>query len=156
MVQRHSPAVRYPLRRSRVLGCCWAGLLLLSGAVLLAWGCWGAGEGSARWLRWGVALLLWWVCMALGWQALRRQPLGGLYWNGAAWAWERADQTLILQTPVVVLDQQWLLVLILRDAQQQPQRFVLQRDWAPSAWADVRRAVYSSAHPSHAAFQQTP
>lgn len=148
MVQRHSPAVRYPLQRSRLLRWLWAWLALCSGTVLLAWFFSGAGYGQARWLRFGGAVLLWLLCTAGGWYALQRSPMGRLHWSGRAWTLEGAGPPLALQgAPLVVLDMQWLLVLTFRDVQQQPQHLVLQRDWAPQAWADVRRAVYSSAHP---------
>ena len=148
MPQRHSRPVGYPLLRSRQLGWWLQGMLVVSGCALLAWGCWGAGHGAALWLRLGLAACLWLVCACCSRYVLRHQPEGTLHWSGTAWAWIGAEtQVLPLQgEPLVVLDMQWLLVLTFVDAEQRAQRFVLQRDWAPQIWADLRRAVYSSAH----------
>lgn len=123
-------------------------MVAVSGSALLAWGCWGAGHGSALGLRLGLALGLWLVCLGCSRYALLRQPQGTLHWSGMAWTWMGLQgQTWPLQgVPLVVLDMQWLLVLTFVDAEQRTQRFVLQRDWAPPAWTDLRRAVYSSAH----------
>lgn len=158
VLQRQSPPVRYPLQRSRLLGGVFIGLALSSAAVLLAWGALGAGEGVERGLRVGLALAVWLVCTGGAGCAWQQQPLGVLYWSGLVWVWEYHGQTRALQgPPVVVLDMQAVLVLTFRDVQQRPWRVVLQRDWAPPAWMDLRRAVYSSAHlPPDASSPQAP
>lgn len=131
-------------------------MVAVSGCALLAWGYWGAGHGSALWLRLGLALGLWLVCAGCSGYALHRQPQGAVQWSGRAWTWMGLEgQTRPLQgVPLVVLDMQWLLVLTFVDAEQRTQRFVLQRDWAPQIWADLRRAVYSSAHSPQDAARQ--
>lgn len=145
---RHSPAVTYPLRRSRLVHGLWLLLMVSSAMVLLLWSWLGAGDGQAWWVRIGAAALVWLLCAGLGWTALQRQPLGALHWSGTAWAWQLNGQSQPLTgVPVVLWDVQWLLVLGFIDERQRMQRLVLQRNWAPHSWADLRRAVYSSAHP---------
>ena len=146
--QRHSPAVLYPLRHSRQLRILWAAVVVGSGLLLLLWSWQGAGVGHELWLRVGAAALLWLLCAVLGWQAQHRLPQGALHWSGCGWLWEINGQARPLQgVPVVILDLQRLLIVGFVDGHKRTQHFVLQRNWAPHAWMDLRRAVYSSAHP---------
>lgn len=156
MLERHSPPVQYPLLHSRFLHRLWCCGVLLSAGVLLAWVCMGAGYGQALWIRVGLASILWSLCASSAWYGLQRQPLGSLRWSSQAWTWEESNglaQTL-QGAPVVALDLQWLLVLSWKDGQGRRLRCVLQRDWAPQLWGDVRRAVYSSVHPTQDASHQ--
>ena len=147
-MHRHSPAVHFPLRLSAQLRAGWWGMLLIGAAVLLAWMYSGAGDAASYLWRWFMAVTVWILCAWCSHCALQRQPQGALHWSGATWSWiNNVEQVHGLRgVPVVVLDMQWLLVLKFADARQQTQRFVLQRNWAPQAWGDMRRAVYSSAH----------
>lgn len=155
MVERHSPALHYPLQPSRFLHRLWWGWLLLSGGVLLTWLGVGAGLGAAFGVRVGGTVVLWLLCAGSAWYGLQRQPSGYLHWSGQAWTWENNGKTRPLQgAPVVSLDLQVLLVLSWQDEQGRRWRCVLQRDWAPQAWGDVRRAVYSSVHPTRDASSQ--
>ena len=143
--QRHSPAVRYPLQRSRVLRWIWLWMVVVAGVLLIAWIAFGAGHGSTWGWRAGMATVLWALCAGCGWQALQRQPAGSLSWNGRRWVWECETRSRELEgAPRIVLDMQDLLVLNFSGGS----RFVLERTWAPQDWAQVRRAVYSSAHPT--------
>lgn len=149
--QRHSPAVRYTLQRSRVLRWTWLLAAAAGCVVLLAWAWLGAGYGYAWGWRVGIAAVLWVMCTGCGWQALQRQPAGSLHWNGHLWVWQSETHALELQgAPRIVLDVQGLLVLSFSSGP----RFVLERTWAPQVWAEVRRAVYSSAHPTQDASTQ--
>lgn len=148
MSQRHSPAVIYPLRHSEFLRILWAAVVICSALVLLFWSWQGAGFGHELWLRVGVSGLLWLLCAWLGWQVQQRFPKGALHWTGDCWQWEVNGQVRPLPgVPVVILDLQRLLVLSFVDEHKRTQHFVLQRNWAPHAWMDLRRAVYSSANP---------
>lgn len=148
MSQRHSPAVIYPLRHSEFLRILWAAVVICSALVLLFWSWQGAGFGHELWLRVGVSGLLWLLCAWLGWQVQQRFPQGALHWTGDCWQWEVNGQVRPLPgVPVVILDLQRLLVLSFVDEHKRTQHFVLQRNWAPHAWMDLRRAVYSSANP---------
>lgn len=159
MLLRHSPAVSYPLHRSRAMQGVWAIAMLGSAIVLVLWWWQGAGLGWSLGVRVGLSAALWLLCGAWAWQALNQCASGGLRWDGKCWYWVRRGQPLALPaSPVVVCDVQWLLIIAFAGEKGKPvQRFVLQRDWAPHDWLDVRRAVYSLAHPaSHAADSQTP
>ncbi len=148
MSLRHSPAVLYPLRPSRLLRILWAAVVASSALVLFLWSLLGAGFGHELWLRVGVSALLWLLCAVLGWQALQQLPQGALQWSGGGWLWEVNGQTRPLPgVPVVIFDLQWLLVLGFVGGHKRTQHFVLQRNWAPHAWMDLRRAVYSSVNP---------
>jgi len=148
MSQRHSPAVIYPLRHSELLRILWAAVVTCSALVLLFWSWQGAGFGHELWLRVGVSALLWLLCAWLGWQVQQRFPQGALHWTGGCWQWEVNGQVRPLPgVPVVILDLQRLLVVGFVDEHKRTQHFVLQRNWAPHAWMDLRRAVYSSANP---------
>ena len=148
MFERHSPALQFPLQPSRFLHRLWWVWVFVSAGLLLAWGCLGAGFGLALGGRASLAAFLWVLCAGSAWYGLQRQPQGCLYWSGQAWTWEKQGFSQALDgAPVVVLDLQWLLVLHWRDHQGRALRFVLQRDWAPQAWGDMRRAVYSFVHP---------
>lgn len=129
--------------------------MLLSAGVLLAWVWLGAGFGLALWIKAGVAVFLWLLCAVSAWCSLQRQPKGYLHWNGQAWTWQSQSFLRSLSgAPVVALDLQWLLLLHWRDDQGRSVRFVLQSDWGPQAWGDMRRAVYSSVHPVRDATNQ--
>lgn len=157
MPQRHSPAVRYPLRHSEVLRWLWWVAVIAGAAAVLAWSWQGAGLGAERIARVAAAVLLWGSCAALGGWALRSQPQGVLYWDGQAWTWLCSGQAYVLQTvPTVVLDVQSLMVLRAVVQGRGVQHWVLQRAWAPHLWLDMRRAVYSLVHPTGAAHSEVP
>lgn len=148
MSRLHSPAVLYPLRHSGLLRILWAVVVAGSALILLLWSWQGAGFGHELWLRVGVSVLLWLLCAVLGWQVQQRLPRGALHWSGGRWLWEANGQVRPLAgVPVVILDLQRLLVVSFVDRHKRTQHFVLQRNWAPHAWMDLRRAVYSSVNP---------
>lgn len=149
MSERHSPVVSFPLRHSKLLHCVWWLSLLASAGLLLMWWLLGGGMGLGLLVSILLSTVVWVVAAVVSKKALQHLPQGQLLWNGQHWVWERGQQLLALQgSPVVMVDAQRLLVLAWRDGQGRTQRFVLQRHWAPQAWADLRRAVYSAAHPT--------
>ena len=160
-MQRHSPSVSYPLQCSGVLRIVWWLSVLGSACVLLLWWWLGAGYGVQQLWVVSVSGLVWLVCSVLGWRALQSQRQGVLRYTGVVWEWVSAKGCLPLKAgPAVLFDVQSLLVIALEvDGVEDvsTRRFVLQREWAPDAWADLRRAVYSSNYPTHdAAENQQP
>lgn len=150
MSQRHSPAVSYPLHRARSLQVLWGLAVTCAAAVLVAWWFEGAGRGQDLWLRVGFSTVAWLLCAVAGWRALVQMPQGVLQWDGKRWIWIQPAQVEVLQgTPVVVADLQSLLVLHFACGPKGVRRFLLQRNWAPHLWLDLRRAVYSLAYPTH-------
>lgn len=148
MQERHSAALRYPVQRSWWLRGLWWCLVLLGGGILIAWALAGSGDGVACWMRWGGGAGVWLLCASCAEYGVRCQPQGDLHWSGLGWVWESDGQSLpLLGAPVVVLDLQSLLVLRWPGVERHRLCCVLQRDWSPHAWGDVRRAVYSSVHP---------
>ena len=148
----------YPVHASRVVQWVWCALIGGAALVLMLWWWHGAGLGVARWLRIGISAALFLGCAVVGWQALQRMPKGHLRWDGQRWLWQHGDGEIVMQgAPVVVLDLQSLLVMALCMQRGRRQMVVLQRHWAPAAWGDLRRAVYSVAHPTpDAADNQMP
>lgn len=148
MSERHSPAFTYPLRAAPLLrNGLWA-VLILEAVLLALWAVEGAGHGRWQLLRMAGAVAIWGGCAVWGWQAWRAMPVGVLQWDGRVWTWQGPGASSVLAGSVqVVLDGQSLLLLRWPGSAQRGQRFWLQRDWAPHAWDDVRRAVYSPARP---------
>lgn len=149
MPARHSPAVRYPLAAAPKL---WPWGVVFLALLIVWWFVWlmhGAGFGADRWSRGTFSALLLAVCVYVVWQAWKQWPQGHLHWNGMGWTWEYALRSVTLQAaPVVLVDLQWLLVLVWQSPQQEGvQRFVLLQHSARHGWADLRRAVYSPVHP---------
>ena len=149
MSPSHSPAVSYPLQRSYVLWGVWWLWVLGCAVVLVLWWWQGAGRGLS-WL--GVVSLsapVWLGCSVWSWRALLAQPQGELRSFASGWEWvSGASSQSWPVAPVVILDTQSLLLIAFTAQGRHTQRFVLQRDWAPDAWADLRRAVYSSPYPT--------
>lgn len=155
MQQRHSPAVSYPLQRSPALYYLWLGAVVAGALVLAAWSLNGAGGEGRLWWSVAFSLGLWGVCSVCGWHALKVQPRGVLRWSGKAWSYGCAGQTHYFSgSPTVVLDVQTLIVVCFIESNQGKQRLVLQREWAPAAWPDLRRALYSPVHPTGVADAQ--
>jgi hypothetical protein len=147
-MSRTSPAVRYPVLVSGVLRALWWGITCTGLVATLAWAGYGAGSGSAQLLRGALALLVWAALSAWAWHAWRRMPVGQLSWDGMHWSLETDGPTHRLHmAPTVVMDIQSVLVLVFRGTQGSTLQVVLQKNWQPGRWGDLRRAVYSSAHP---------
>lgn len=154
---RHSPAVSYPLHSAHVLQMVWGLLVAGAAAVLVMWWGLGAGHGVQLWLRIGCSTALWLLCALTGWRFLAQMPQGTLQWDGNAWMWVQPAHVEALQgSAVVTADLQWLLVLRFAGAAGGTRRFVVQRDWAPYLWLDLRRAVYSLAYPTQDAVKNRP
>jgi len=154
MLQRHSPAVSYPLQLSGWLKGVWSLWALGSALALLLWWWQGAGYGYRQVWVICVSALVYLIACAVSWHAVRRCPQGMLHSTGSGWEWKiGAGQSLSLKnSPLVILDMQSLLVIAFQvdaNASTFTQRFVLQRNWAPDAWVDLRRAVYSSNDSTH-------
>ena len=106
--------------------------------------CWRGGQRSGSFTT---------ILQSVGWRA---EVLAGGYKT-----YRRLVVAALYDTPfpapVVVLDLQSLLVMALCIQRGRRQMVVLQRHWAPAAWGDLRRAVYSVAHPTpDAADNQMP
>lgn len=144
----HSPAVRYPVVRSRTLAGVGLGMLALSAAALLAW--WLGGVAAAGAVG-GAAL--WLACAGLAVWHWRRSPQGWLCWEAGQWRWQAAREgdgeegAWPLAAPRVSVDAGALL-LVHCTAPGRPGvvlTLCMERRTAPQDWGDLRRAVYSAA-----------
>lgn len=152
MAKRASPAVRFPMRRSPLLHKLWLLVVVASALLVLLWLWQGAGHGTERWMRGSLGVALWLLCTFCGWRGLVAVPQGALHWTGRCWQWEADGQTHLLSgSPQVILDLQNVLVLRFQHVGKGALRCVLQRDCEPLTWTELRRAVYSSAHPTQVA-----
>ena len=127
----------------------WWVAVVLGAVVLLLWWWNGAGSGSERLALAVFSSVLWLLCAVVSWRALQAQVEGVISWDGVTWIWLCHGQTYrLLEGPQVVMDLQALMVLRCKAEGHGWQHWVVQRDWAPHAWIDLRRAVYSSVHPT--------
>jgi len=147
-LSRRPPSVRYPLRRSAVLGMLLAAVVLAGAAGLGAWVVLGTRAALLPILAafcLGAAALLgaahfWW-----------HQADGALQFDGQAWILSRpgpAGMSLVLAaSPEVLLDLQGYLWVRILPAGHPPLWLWLERSSQPEHWMDLRRAVYSRARP---------
>ena len=158
----HSPAVRYPVVRSRTLAGIGLGMLALSAAALLAWS-WGGVAAPGAWA--GAAL--WLGCAALAARHWQRSPQGWLCWEAGQWRWQAAAAQAgagaeadgwPLAAPRVSVDAGALLIVhcVAPERPGPALTLCLQRRAAPQDWGDLRRAVYCAALPSEAAGAAPP
>lgn len=149
MTQRHSPAVHYPLRRLPELRWIWAAVSLAIAVLVLLWAVHGAGVGIQQWLRIAVVAAISLLCGVYSWRSVCQQPQGMLHWDGRCWWLEAGERSMAFAGGAqVLLDLQSWLVVRWVDGQQRSYRMVVAKNSAPALWADLRRAVYSSAYPS--------
>lgn len=150
-----APAVRYPLRRSMQLLC----ILVLPGALsscVFAAFLWHA-QAAFDAVRFRAGIALWLSAIALMACAIwrwRRQPEGELDWRLGEWTLVLPQFPSSSGNPMpeklveldVVLDVQF--AMLLRARGQNSRRGMvwlwLEKQWSPSRWPDLRRAVYSS------------
>ncbi|BEP92824.1 hypothetical protein GmRootA79_12080 [Acidovorax sp. A79] len=146
---RRPPAVLYPLRRSRALGCVLAGALLAGAGGLGAWFFRGSGAGSLWPVLAGGGL--WLVAAASALHFWVHQLSGAIRWDGQSWALESGQpgDTLaaLSASPEVLLDVQSHLWLHARPAGRGRIWLWLERSTQPERWMDLRRAVYSRPRP---------
>ena len=147
-LSRRPPPVQYPVQRSVVVGMALGGCLLVSAAVLVAWGLRGAGPS---WVPIFIAGCLW-LCAAAGaWHFWRHQFVGLLRWDGHVWALENLTQGglswALIYPPEVQLDMQTQLWVAVSPEGSRRIWLLLGRSSQPERWLDLRRAVYSRARP---------
>lgn len=149
---RNAPSVRYPFRRSGVLGLCLLAAGLLGGAALVAWFVQGSRLVAAPWVT-GVAGVLWLVAAGCALQFWLTQPAGVIHWDGQAWSvvtltGRAQEETWALSgPPAVFLDMQSHLWVHVLPAGRRGLWLWLERSGQPERWMDMRRAVYSRAKP---------
>lgn len=144
---KNAPAVRYPVRRSVVLGCFMCTVLAGAAALLLAWSQFGAAGNR---LRIGAAVSLWLFGAFAAWHFWSRQFVGVLAWNGSTWSMEppgpsMPDAPRPLSAAEVVLDLQACLWVCVKGDQVPRSWLWLERRQQPHLWQDLRRALYSRA-----------
>jgi hypothetical protein len=136
-----APAVSYCLQRSRYQGW-FLGLAWLSGAAVSA--CWLSLSDVAGW-RLYVALACVVSAGILARLAWRQTPAGGLLiWDGLGWRYE-TQAASVPGTLSVHIDLQFFLLLSLKSDGAGLHWFWLDRPAVRSAWADLRRAIWSDA-----------
>ncbi len=137
-----APTVDYPLGDARMLRHLIAAVWLLVLLVDLAWLYQVQGEGWRVWFGLGSTLVI-------GLLARRYWPGGGrgsLRWDGTNWCWQGEGQGH-LGHPEVQLDlQSRLLVRWSPVASGRSAWFWLDSAADPSAWLDLRRAVFAAPH----------
>ena len=136
--------MRYPVRRSTILGGVLAGMAALNALVLAAW---ALGYAVKTPLHLGIALLVWLLGVLAAWQFWVRSPVGDLVWSGQSWSMESSLVLQAVPALEVHLDLQGFLWLRLQHAGLRPQWVWLERSTAPERWLDLRRAVYSRPKP---------
>ena len=135
-----APSVSYPAGRSGLAAALYLCAWLLGAAAV---GLWGLREPTSGWQFGGaLALLLlvglfaswgWWQC-----------PIGQLAWDGESWRLSQSGRLIEEGKPEVVVDMQDALLLHWAGACD---RWLwLERRSRSSAWADLRRALYSRAN----------
>ena len=77
--------MRYPVRRSTILGGVLAGMAALNALVLAAW---ALGDAVKTPVHLGIALLVWLLGVLAAWQFWVRSPVGDLVWSGQSWSME--------------------------------------------------------------------
>lgn len=133
-----APAVSYPVGRSRFHAACLLLTATLGAATLLAW----TLQADQANLRHGVSALLWLLCTALAVRHWQTTPTGLLCWDGTAWRWTCADETLPVSIEVT-LDVQTVLLLRLEASSARHSGWVWpQQSTAPHHWLALRRAVH--------------
>lgn len=157
------PPVRYPVRRSPVLGgflvLIWAMGLILEVVWFLLHRAAGDQTG-ASWLVF--PLFLPWVCGAFAAWAWFRMPPGWLVWDGAAWSFAvgpngGGNSTAEAHvTPEVRLDLQGALLIGLRGGKAAYPRRGPRTAWvwveasqAPGRWMALRRTLFADPVPDH-------
>jgi hypothetical protein len=151
VTSRRPPAVLYPLRRSRALGCVLAGVLLAGAVGLGAWFLRGSGVGVDS--PWPVLAggALWLVAAASTLHFWLHQFSGAIRWDGRSWALEggQPGDTLAALSgpPEVLLDLQSHLWLHACPTGRGRIWLWLERSTLPERWMDLRRAVYSRPRP---------
>ena len=145
-LSRRPPAVRYLLRRSRVLGVLLAALVLAGAFVLVAWVALGTRAAHPSIL---VALGLWVSALAGATHFWWSQPRGVLQFDGQIWMLNRVLPTsmplALSAPPEVLLDLQGYLWVRALPVGHSPLWLWLERSSQPERWMDLRRAVYSRA-----------
>ena len=138
------PFVRYPARRSAILGGVLAGMAALNAVVLAAW----ALDSAVRTpFHVGIALLVWLLGALCAWHFWAHSPVGELVWSGQSWSMESSLAMQAVPALEVHLDLQAFLWLRLQRSGLRPQWVWLERRTAPERWLDLRRAVYSRPKP---------
>jgi hypothetical protein len=144
---RRAPAVRFPARRSGIVGGVLAAAVAAGLVVLMAWLLQGSHQGPAV----AIAAAVCWLAAAAGaWHWWHGQFCGELCWDGQQWALDplvpgRHPQVL-RGTPEVQGDLQHHLWLRTSGDAGRPRIWLwLERSRQPERWDDLRRAVYSRA-----------
>ena len=137
----NAPSVSYPVGRCAFQCTLYAGLTVLTSAVLWAW-----ALHSGVTLVWSVAAGAAMVGLCLGWQALRQ--VGCLIWDGETWSLHALSATGegVLGAVHVVLDVQKALLLRWQPTSDtlnaKPQWLWLGAQAPDDSWQNLRRAVY--------------
>jgi hypothetical protein len=139
-----APAVSYPVVRSAFEGALLAGTWLIGGLAVAVW-MYQMQQVSAL-----QSSTLMGISLATGaWAAWRwwHVATGSLEWDGEGW--HRGGPQAASGQVHVALDLQGFLLLRWRAEIPGPDTnwIWLERSAAPSRWNDLRRAVYSRAHP---------
>jgi hypothetical protein len=143
---QRAPAVRFPARRPCTLGW-WLGLIWVFGAVACAWWCFQSTGWTWRHSVGAAAVLLGGMLAAASWRQLFT---GELHWDGLQWWANSGAGVLAGQDPCAVhpricLDAFNLFLLRLDALEGGRSHWCgLRRADDPSAWGDLRRALYSS------------
>lgn len=149
---RNAPSVRYPFRRSGVLGLFLLAAGLLGAVALLAW-CLQGSRLTAAPGALAVAGILWLVVAGCAFQFWLAQPVGTIHWDGQAWSvatltgLAQDEARALSAPPAVFLDMQSHLWVHVLPAGRRGLWLWLDRSGQPERWMDLRRAVYSRAKP---------
>ena len=137
------PAVQYPVSVPYGVFAVFAGMPLVSLALLIFW--LQASAVAALDILWAVAV--WVLSVLCSWGAYRKLGQGQLWWDGNAWWWKSRSQ--VTWQPVeyieVLWDAQSLLCLRWRLASGTVCCGWMSASSEAWRWGDCRRAVYSLA-----------
>lgn len=136
-----APAVRYPVVRSSRVGASLLGVWAAAAAVCIWW--WLQGGVSAWHLL--VVLASLFIGGAVAFLQWHRSPVGDLRWDGQAWWWQFADEDEVSVNVQVRLDFQQGVLLEMTGWRRRAVWCCPERATLPARWADLRRALYSSA-----------
>jgi hypothetical protein len=134
----NAPAVSYPVGCSR-----FQGLLLLAISLLgmVSSAIWFAQVDSNDWREW--LMLSGAILTAFGaWWQWRHAVAGQLAWDGVTWIWTETQASASVQVAVIA-DAQRAMLLLLSGAQDNSRRWIwVDRETSPMRWLALRRAIH--------------